>query len=177
MSSIPPYSYASPQEPAPIHSNEDQEHYEPEPYAPQTYSPPPGPPLHNPYGEKDTEKQKLYAPQPQHYNPYGGDQEKQESSFDPNALAPQYQYGGLEWERGRARTPSPTPSETEALKEKKLFDWRKTFSLQRANWIRLGLFILILVLVIIYTALQAEIIKALQPAAIWCHEYVFFDLH
>ncbi|KZP17665.1 hypothetical protein FIBSPDRAFT_956937 [Athelia psychrophila] len=162
MSYIPPYSYASPQEPAPVHSNEDQEHYEPGP-------------LHNPY-EEDTERQEPHAPQPQHYNPYGGNQGRQESSFDPNTLAPQYQYGGLESERGLARTPSPTQSETEALEEKKLFNWRKTFNLKRENWPRLAIITVILVLVIIFSVEEKKIIRALQPAANWCHEYVCFDL-
>ncbi|KZP17673.1 hypothetical protein FIBSPDRAFT_830231 [Athelia psychrophila] len=156
MSYIPPYSYASPQEPAPVHSNEDQEHYEPGP-------------LHNPY-EEDTERQEPHAPQPQHYNPYGGNQGRQESSFDPNTLAPQYQYGGLESERGLARTPSPTQSETEALEEKKLFNWRKTFNLKRENWPRLAIITVILVLVIIFSVEEKKIIRALQPAANWCHD-------
>ncbi|KZP18917.1 hypothetical protein FIBSPDRAFT_911532 [Athelia psychrophila] len=126
-----------------------------------TYVPQDAAPIHTNADEEHYELEP-YAPQPQLHDPYA-----QNESFDHNALAPQYRYGGLESARDLARTPSPTPSETEALGEKKMFNWRKTFSPKRENWVRLAIIAAIMAILITVTVLQSRILKALQPAAIW----------
>lgn len=73
--------------------------------------------------------QELHAPPPDLYEPYS-----REDSFDHVSWAPQHQYDGLEIDRNLARTLSPTPSEREALQEKKMFNLKKLLSLKRENW-------------------------------------------
>ena len=100
------------------------------------------------------------------YNSYAA-----QEPYNPNTLAPQY--GGLEAEmvRDGGRTPSPMPSEMEAMEEKMLFNWRKTFSPNRYNRPRLAIIGLAVAVYIAFTVEQDHIIKALQPAAThWVHE-------
>ncbi|KAF7972963.1 hypothetical protein HWV62_16544 [Athelia sp. TMB] len=157
----PQYSYA-PQEPAPIHSSADQDHYE----TSRTPSPlpPPSTQYVPPYATPSPRRAEG-AP----YNPYAAQEPYNPTAYNPNTLAPQY--GGLEAEsvRDGGRTPSPTPSETEALEEKKMMNWKKTLSLERKNWPRLAIITFFLVLVILFSVFQNQIIKALQPAANWAH--------
>ncbi|KZP17663.1 hypothetical protein FIBSPDRAFT_933877 [Athelia psychrophila] len=109
-------------------------------------------------------QQEPHAPQPLVHNPY--DEQKGEG-LDPQSLSQQYHYSS---ERDLARTPSPTPSEAEALMDTKMFNWKQTFSLKRENWVRLAIISTLLVILIAFAILHDAIIKGLQPEATWVHD-------
>ncbi|KAF7981314.1 hypothetical protein HWV62_34251 [Athelia sp. TMB] len=105
----------------------------------------------------------IAAPQP--YKPDPG------APYDSYAPVPPYGGYSAESRPYGVRTPSPTPSEIMALYQKRSFDWRRTFSLDRENWPRLALMGAALAVYVAFSVEQDRIIRALQPAAThWAHD-------
>ncbi|KAF7981313.1 hypothetical protein HWV62_34249 [Athelia sp. TMB] len=162
------YRTSDAQQPAPDRSFDDEEHYDTPnvPYtSPQAPYNVPRPRYESPYASPPP----ISAPRPLAGQPYASRFDEHEALAPAAASETDFHYGGPD--RGMVgRTPSPTPSELAALEEKKMFNWKTTFSLERKNWPRLAIVGAVLVVIIVFAVLHDRIIKALQPAANWAHD-------
>lgn len=116
------------------------------------YAPPAGPPSNTAY---------MAAPAPQYPPP-------REGSVSPNPTL--YGPGGLD--RQISRTPSPTPSEVEALNSNHLFNFKGRLAKKdkKYTYMFYALIAVLLVATILVAVFQEKIVAWLRPAAQWIHE-------
>jgi hypothetical protein len=122
-----------------------------------SYAPPSGPP--------PPSNTAYLAPQPQ-YAPSRSPPREGSVSPQPTLYGP----GGLD--REISRTPSPTPSEIEALNSDKLFNVRSKLKEKGKTYtyIFYAVIALLLVITILFAVFQDQIVKALRPATNWVHK-------